>query len=535
MESTEKKSEKEQVWDFIKLCLKYWYYFVISGIVCLFLGILYMKYKTPVYSIVSQVALRQDDPLTGGNSGGSNGLLGMIGGNKNSDNVEDETLKMYSHDNVKGVVKALNLNVIYQELKAFGLIKTKLYDQSPISLDISEELSDTISKIVKISIGVEKNSLSTIKIKYGRKNLLKVENQSFPCTLKTSVGDFTFSKSSFFQNFEPPFKLNIIFANYDYIAQVYSSDLVVDFEKKNSDIIHLSTETENVVMGKKILMELINEYNKNWDDDKRYVYSKTIEYIDERLNYTTRELDHLDVVVEDFKKKNNIREISADVQYYLELSAEIQTKLLQAEISYSSVDVILDFINSPKNEYNLIPFTMTTSIPSLAEVISRYNELLERRNNLVRDKKLDTNTALIRSIEEQLKAQRMSLFESLNNIKKGYKINLDNTIQKNKELENILGNIPTIEKNYLEIKREQLIAQNVYNILISKREEMGLKSATFMPKLKIIDSPYIINKPVSPNLIKVGIMILFFGGLIIPLSLIYGIPYLRKNIRTRKK
>jgi hypothetical protein len=47
-----------------------------------------------------------------------------------------------------------------------------------------------------------------------------------------------------------------------------------------------------------------------------------------------------------------------------------------------------------------------------------------------------------------------------------------------------------------------------------------------LPKLKIIDPPYVLNKKVSPRLLNIA-LIIFILGMGIPLALIYGIPFLR--------
>jgi hypothetical protein len=55
-----------------------------------------------------------------------------------------------------------------------------------------------------------------------------------------------------------------------------------------------------------------------------------------------------------------------------------------------------------------------------------------------------------------------------------------------------------------------------------------------LPKLKVIDEPYVINKPIEPNRMKVAITTLFFGGLL-SLSTIYGFPVIKNYIRRRKE
>jgi uncharacterized protein involved in exopolysaccharide biosynthesis len=98
-----------------------------------------------------------------------------------------------------------------------------------------------------------------------------------------------------------------------------------------------------------------------------------------------------------------------------------------------------------------------------------------------------------------------------------------------------MGKIPAIEKDYLKLKREQGLQQTVYIFLLEMREQMGVKGVSLLPKLKMIDEPYAIIKPVEPKLIKVAVATLFFGGIAFPLFAIYGFPLIGKYIRRKKE
>jgi uncharacterized protein involved in exopolysaccharide biosynthesis len=84
------------------------------------------------------------------------------------------------------------------------------------------------------------------------------------------------------------------------------------------------------------------------------------------------------------------------------------------------------------------------------------------------------------------------------------------------------------------LKREQEIQQTIYLFLVEKREETMLRAVSLLPKLKVIDEPYTVNTPVSPNPKKVALVVLFFGGLL-PVGAIYSLPVIRSYLRNRKR
>lgn len=532
MEKSRNKTEYEQIKDFILLCLKNWHYFVISMFICGVIGVLHYVFATPVYKIASQVSIRHDESIVGGGTTGGSSVLSAFGfGGGGGENVEDETLKLASQGYVKNVVKKLDLNKGYTQTELFGFKKTALYEKSPLVLSVDEAVSDSIYKRLKFNLKI-KPERTSVKLKIGFKTLRTYDITSFPATLETPYGQFTLSKSPYFDDYEYPMNMSVLYGNYDFWAQIYKKGLVVDFEKKTSDIIHLSMDSESISFTKMLLSGIIDHYNEEWDADKNRVSEKTIEFIDERLHVVMNDLSSADKKIQEFKNRYNLTEIEADVTYYLTKSGEIQAALLDAENQFNLVDLIVTFVNDPVNKYALIPFTPTTDNAAFQEIINKYNEELIKRNEMM--SKNTIQSPVTSALDRAIDLQRDNLLKSLDNIKEGLKLTVNNIKKKERELNSKIGNVPEIERDYVQLKREQELQQGVYIFLLEMREQAGVRGITLLPKLKIIDEPYVINKPVSPSLMKTALMILFFGGIVFPFGLIFGLPYL-STLRKRKK
>jgi len=532
MNMEENKSEFEQVKDVIYLCLRHWYYFVISMIICVAFAFVYLKIKTPVMQVSALVSLRHDESLGSASSMSRNqSLLSSFGlGGGGSQNIEDETLKMSSQGYLKKVVRKYALNFDYKQSEFLGLIKKELYDRSPLILSIDETVSDTIAVPALITLNVGKDQ-TVIKIKYLEKIVGKYEVSAFPAVLETPIGAFTVSKSAYYDMYKKPMKINVLYANFDFMTQLYKGAIKVDFEKKNSDLIHLDMNTENVAMGKKILNDIITNYNAEWDSDKNLVSDKTLTFINARLQSVKEELANADRAIQNFKDRYNVTDIEADVKYYLTLSGTLQPTMLEAETQLKMIDLISDFVKDDNNKYSLFPLGPNIDKP-VADVIEKYNEALAKRNEM---SKSNSQSALLKDLNDRVESQRETLLKSVDNFKKGLLISVENLKKKESEIKGKIGQIPTIEKDYLQLKREQELQQTVYIFLLEMREQTGVKSISLLPKLQVIDEPYVVNKPIEPNLMKVAITALFFGGLALPLSAIYGFPLIGKYIRRRKE
>jgi uncharacterized protein involved in exopolysaccharide biosynthesis len=531
MNIQENKSELEQVKDFVYFCLKHWYCFVISMAICLTFAFVYIKVKTPVMRVAAQVSLRHDESLAGGSTASRNqSLMSAFGLGGRSQNIEDETKKMGSHGYIKKIVHKYALHFDYTQSRFLGLQKNKLYDQSPIVLSVAESIADTIAPIL-ITLDV-KQDRTIVKFKRGRETLGEYEVTSFPSALETPSGTFTISKSAYFDSSKIPMKINVFLANHDFMTQIWRTAIEVDFEKRASDLIHLNMNTENTELGKKILSEIITNYNNEWEADKNLVTDKTLAFINDRLKLVDNDLLQADQAIQNFKDKYKLTDIAADVTYYLTLSGELQSNLLEAETQLKIIDLVVDFVTDDTNKYTLFPLGPNTINPAMAEVIGKYNEALTQRNEMNRT---NSQSPLVKEHNERVELQRETLLNTVDNFQKSLTIALENLKKKDTEINQKIGKIPTIERDYLQLKREQELQQTVYIFLLEIREQTGIKGVSILPKLQIIDEPYVINKPVEPSMMKVAITTLFFGGLALPLSAIYGFPLIVNYLRRRKE
>jgi uncharacterized protein involved in exopolysaccharide biosynthesis len=529
----ENNSEKEQVTAFLLLCLKHWYYFVISMIICCALAFVYIKVKTPVWEITARVSLTDDDSfMKSGSLSQSKSLLGAFGMGGGSQNVEDESKKMASQGYIKRMIKNLELNKIYVQSECLGIVKTQLYDRSPVIISSDPFLPDTLNAILEFTIEVKEDDAANVKLKMLKKTIGKYKINTFPAELETPAGKFTLSKSPYYDGYKKPFKIKALFTNYDYMAQLYMKGIEVDFEKKNSDLINLTVNHENQAFAKRILNEIIHVYNSKWMENKDILSERTGIFIDERLSASVSDLSAVDDKIRLFKDRYRLTDIEADITYYFEINAKLQAQLIDAETQLKLIDIVFDFVKDANNKSSLIPFSTTTLDPSISEVINKYNEMLLNRDDLQINSQV--TPGVFQSIDKQIEAQRKNLLQSLANIKQGMQIALAELKIKEEEINSKLTSVPSVERQYMDLKREQEIQQTIYLFLVEKREETLLKSVSLLPKLKVIDDPYTVNKPVSPNLKKVALVTLFFGGLL-PFLAIYFMPAFRNSLKNRKR
>ncbi|MDL2222558.1 hypothetical protein LJB98_00485 [Bacteroidales bacterium OttesenSCG-928-M11] len=527
-----KKSEAEQLKDLFNFLLKRWPYFVVSFIVCAVIGGVYYKAAPRIMGINASVNLRQNESLTGAAGvSQAKSLMSSFGlGGGGSENILDEALKMNSQGHIREVVKNLGLNTMYTSSKCFNTIQYNLYDRTPIVLKPEAILADTLNQVVRFTIDLS-GQKKKIVMKAGKYAVGSFETTSFPFTIETAWGKYTFKESEH-PDCAKPKKMKILFSNYDYTAQEYRRQLTIDAEKKTSNIIHLSLASDNIYQAKEIISEVVDVYNEIYDADRDLVTKKTLEFLKVRLEETETALEDADMKIFKFKNHYNLTEVDADVTYYFSLAGQIEAQMIEAESQVQVIKLMADFVSNKNNKYSLIPYLVSGSDPALAAVISAYNEQLMNWNESQRS---NSQSSIVKSLENQIELQRENLIVTLNNAKKATEERLLALKKKETEFNTKLGKIPNVEKDYVSLRREQEIQQSMYIFLLEMKEQVEVKGVGLLPKLKVVEPPYVLNNRLSPSIVSYGIMITIIGGLLIPIFLIYFIPLVKAIFRKKKE
>ncbi len=531
MDTNKEKSEFELIIDLLKNWARHWYYFVIGVVLCGVVGGVYYKLKTPEYAVLSTVALRSED-----NSGSFSGfsLMKSLGFGKSApgNNVEDEAIIMSSHGPVKKMVKELELNKSYTLSKFMGIKKISLYNQTPVAINYAENFTDTLTAVIFAEVSV-KNEKATIKVKINKDKIGKFKFDKLPATVTTPYGALTFEKTAYFNNYGQSFKLSMVVMGDDLQSEIYSSKLNVEEERKSSDLIHMKIVDDNVLRAKDILSTVIRVHNIDHAKEKSLLGERTLEYIDNRIAEVGTELTQSDIEIQEFKQKYGLTDFEADAKGYMDLVGGLMPFLIESQSQLEIVKLTDKYLSDPANQYSQIPYIISANGgEELMKAITSYNEELSKRNEMLQsDKK---RTPVSKSMDTQLAALRENLVLALKNAGKGAEIAANNLKKQEEEIKGKMKDYPVMEKTALELKRRQELKQAVYFFLQQKKEETMTSSITLNPKLRVIDEPYPLSKPVTPDLFKIMLIVIFFGGIVIPLSAISLEPYILAG-RKRKK
>lgn len=510
MQST-KNSNTEKI-DFSKIYQRYkryWWLFAASFVCCIFLAGVYLYIKKPIYSLTSTVLVSQEED---GSMGAA--MMKSIGIGLGGAKVDDEVLVMNAHSIKTKMISELGINRSYSERK--GLRSVDYYGNSPITVEAANELFDTLSIGITFKIKVSDNGNEIdITAKKGMfTTLAEVSATSFPVTVSTDFGIYLINSTKYY-NPEEDINFTAYIVGNDIKAEAFIQTLSIFTVSKKSNGISLYLEETNIERGKDILNKIVELYNIRGENEKNETANNTADFITERLNIVYGELAKSEQKIEDYKNNMEFIDLVTESSYLILQKNRLDNALTEMETNYSILEMLYEFLGNPNNKNSLVPFTSNLSS---AESVVQYNELILQRMNLAIDAK--SNNLVLKSLDLQIEALRVNLLSTIQKSKDTADIRIRDLRKKQAESNSKLGNIPTQEREFVELNREREIQSALYSFLLEKREENELVLAASTPKGLIIDKAFAFNEPIAPKKALVVLIALFFS-FIIPVALVY--------------
>lgn len=509
---------RESYFDFGALYAKYkrfWWLFALCLVGCMGLSVMYLMVKKPVYALVGTILISDDDDSSSGSSIGSAIMKNFsLGGS--SANVEDEIVVINSLSITKDMVRELKLNCRAREHRGF-LRNIDLYDESPISVNAPDALFDTLTYTLNFRIKVDQEGAIKVKVKKGRfKTLADIETDHFPVTVPTIYGIYMLDTTRFY-NAGKELDLKVMVGGYQSVAEDYNEDIDAVLISKKSNGIRLTYDDSHVRRGKEILNKIVELYNKRCQREKDETAINTGRFIDERLNIIYNDLSASEADIERYKRDHDLVDIEADLEViYGQKTLGDQTRL-ELSTEYEVMKMVKDFVNDPANDYSMIPFSVGKTSEAGGPV-EMYNDLVLERTKLASSAK--TSNIMLKTMDDQLALVRENVRKAVDKALDGLRIQIEEVDKVGNEAKDKLTSLPTVEREFQDLYRQQLIKNELYTFMLQKREENALVLAATTPKGKIVDSAYAYTEPVAPKKGLVLFVGLFFG-IVLPILILY--------------
>lgn len=487
---------------YYSLLLNNWYWLALGLIIGVSLFYFNIRYSKNVYKISGSVLIEDEDK----SSVSKEAITKEFGFGQGESNMEDRIRILGSPELMIRVVDSLGLNVTYTQE---GHVKSsELFGDSPVKL------------LYWNTEGAEKSF--QIKIKHYdslRFTLYRTEDQTELINYGTP---FSYGKRELVlkrvSELQSDYPMVIAVGDPYDAADLFRSRLDI-VQLGRSNILNISTTDEVPKRGVAVVNRLVREYGVSIIEGKNDAGRRTMNFINQRLNYVANELYSVEKQEEGFKRDRSLPILIPEIaRSYMDKSNVIEQKVMALDIRANEVRNIESIIMDKSENYRPLPFsTEILGSAPLVEMIRRYNALINDRNQL-KESATDKNP-MLSTRDEEMKSLRNNILISVQTIKQEVNDQKERYKQQIIPIENQINMMPTNERELAQIMREKGIRETLFLFLLQKREETALTVAAQAANTRSLERAAV-RGIISPKPVQMG---LFYSllGLIIPILGLY--------------
>lgn len=493
----------------LKQYLSKWYLFVISVVLCTGFALFYSKIRQPLYAVQANVLISPEkESPAAGVSGAISAVFGSQG------DVDDEIFIISSHSLYKNVAKELGTNISHY-VKT-GFMQTQFaYPDYPVAAVAPQAMLDTLQGSISFKLDLDKKGKGRITAKYRGETVCDDKDITLPYTLTTPVGEFTFTPTAQYPTGKD-LKTTISVISYDIAAEILKESVVNEIASKRSNVITMAINTPNPEYGKAVLNEIIKQYNARGVLEKNNQNEMTAKFIDQRLAILTDDLSNTEAQIQKFKQEKGIVDLEIEAKYQTEKKSRLEEELLAAQTQEEIVRMTLAFLKEPRNAYSLIPTTVDNE--GIQRNIDIYNEAILQRTDLAASAHPD-NVAL-KQASERIDMLRENITASVMRALSASEVSTRDILREMAESRDNINDLPSQEKEFGNMLRQQTVQQELFIFLLQRREETAMMLANSFPKGIIVDEAYTLSDPLGMKK-KMMLILGFLLGLCLPPVYLY--------------
>jgi tyrosine-protein kinase Etk/Wzc len=478
--------------------LPFWPIFVFTIITSLVISYFYIHYQTPIYEASATILLKDQ------NGGGTDAsVLQALGVSNSAKTVENEIEVIKSRILMQQVVKDMSL---YAQVYNKGTFRDVLIYPSPVTFVALNP--DNVPEVGSVPVSFSYLNSHKAIVLGGKKYPLSTP-------VHTPYGDYIINPTK--EGAEMQFKGEY----YAYIrsikptAKTLLGVLKVAPAARNSSLIALNLADQVPARAEDILNNLVRIYNEAGISYKNATGSNTLAFINERLISVTKELSTVEGNLADYRKQKGITNLSAEGLSYMGSAQQNVEKLAQIQIQLDVLTQVEKYVIKKGAGSALVPSTLGLNDPLLSQLLDKlYSTELELTTI---SKTSGENSPTVNAIKERIAQIKPGILENLRALRQNLIATQSRLQAEGSRTSEQLRDLPQKERVFLEITRNRSIKDNIYTLLLTKREEVQLSRAASVADSRIVNFAENKGGPIKPiplNIYLMGLSVGVIAGVI---------------------
>ncbi|QXV64851.1 polysaccharide biosynthesis tyrosine autokinase [Mucilaginibacter achroorhodeus] len=490
----------------------HWPLFLISVALCLTGAYFYIQNNVPQYLIMAKIAIND----AGKDQTETKTALEKLDILQSPKLAESEVAIIKSRPLIRRVVNELQLEINYQV--PYHLTYRDVYNTVPVTFKINSPLK-LGDKTKVLDLTIINNKYFELKQDGG-----KTVRLPFNEPLVNKFGRWQLNSGADLNGYiGKTLRINVQDTEAAITRYQKALNVILD---RNAPLVDIQMNDQVAARGTLILNHLIGAYKYSNIDFKNQETARTLKFIDDRLSLLTNELSGAEKTVEDYKSSIGLTDISSQSQLYLNNIQSNDVKLNEVNIQLNVIRETEAFVNSAS--HTSAPATIGIADPGLVSLVDQLAGLELKMTRMLAT--TPAENPIFDPVVSQIKSTREAIKNKISSIKSSLIATKRQLESNNSNFESSIKSIPGHERQYVSVKRQQGIKENLYVYLLQKREEIALSYASTLNDARTVEDAYY-ELPVSSAKFPVAIALLC--GLIMPAAFISTRKAFKNRILTK--
>lgn len=530
-----KEPENEETIELKYLIYKFlskWYLFASSLVLAVLIAYLFNSWSSQVYEVTTTVLIKDEQTLLDSKFSAGLGIYNT------QYRVLNETGILKSAQLTRRALERLNFGIDY--FSENGLNTTELYNSAPFRIVIDSVVSqpvnmnfeiDFISKnefilsvdeenVTRCNFRLKKKTSKAEAIFYSKKHKLyeKIQNNDFAFTV---IPNFSSTNTDSDRRFS--FRIN----SPDELIKRYRNFTVSS--NKNSSILTISIEGGNTSKLIDFLNTLTSEYLKKGIERKNLIAENTIKFIDTQVGEISDSLVYSETKLQNYRSENRVMNMDFQAQQAMTSLESFKNQRAEILVKARYYEYLKNYLKDNKDGQDLVaPSALGIEDPILSNLISDLTKMFNDRLEMMFNSKKDN--PYIASIDLRINSMKETILENIENLINATEISLQDIDQRISQVSERVNKLPETQRQLFGFERKFKLNDAIYTYLLTKRSEMQIAKASYLPDNEVIDGANDSDVSlVAPNS-KRNYIIAFLLGLGLPMAFLLMKDYLNDKI-----
>jgi capsular exopolysaccharide synthesis family protein len=317
------------------------------------------------------------------------------------------------------------------------------------------------------------------------------------------------------------------------VADEFIGKLVVRWAEEGAAILNISS-TGSIPQKEIDFIQGLVEYYQSYDlEKKNQVASRASQFIKAQLDIISDSLLVIEKQLEQFKKNNSAgQDLDGEAKRYLTKLEQLDAKMLELNQSKNYYKYLEEYLaTSNPLEQVILPSTLGLSDPVLNTLILSISEL-QIDLKLFVDREKSEGNPLFKSKLDRLNQLKRELRVAVSNLKSTDNLKVSFIKGQIEKAEKQMGYIPLAQRQFISIKRNYSLLENLFILLLTKKAESDIAKASAVSEFTYLNEPRVSGGSLKTSREK-NLGIGFVIGLLMPIGFLVVKEFFNVKVQTK--